>query len=283
MRIKMKRIILIALLVSMSFINKGYAGEAFRGYLENELPNVSTQISQGNFQSVFNEIKVMLNNKKLKKEEKLYILDKYFELAKNLGYFAEGGQIYELSYSVDGVDKDLAKTVHAKLTKFYEDTRSWQKAIKTHFYYLQHVKVEDKEKKEILFSIVSNYINLLQFKKAERVLGEILQSANENRDFAYVFYYQALCHFSQNEYKEAIRFYEKALSFDVLDTVEKGRSYYNMGLCYEINNEIKNALINYKKAEEFYENKIVIFKRMERLKNKSPRIYNEVINEKSKS
>lgn len=281
----MKKIFFALLVTGFLFTSAGtsQAGEVFRKYLNDDLPIVITQISQGNFEPVLTEIKIMLNNAKLKREEKLYILDKCFEQAKNLGYYNEGGEIYELAYSVDGVDKKLAQDIHTKLAEFYENARFWRKAINTHFYYLQNIKVEDKEKKQILFAIVKNYNNLLQFKKAERVLGEILKLANEDRDFAYVFYYQAVCNFSQNNYKESVRFYEKALSFNVLDDIEKGRALYNMGLCYEINNEIKNALIHYKNARELYDNEIVINKRLERLKQKSPKLYEEIMNEKNKS
>ncbi len=281
----MKKIFFTLLVTAFFFISVGttQAGEVFRQYLNDNLPIVITQISQGKFDPVFTEIKIMLNNGKLKREEKLYILDKCFEQAKNLGYYSEGGELYELAYSVEGIDKKLAQDIHTKLSQFYENARFWRKAINTHFYYLQNIKVDDKEKKQVLFEIVQNYINLLQFKKAERVLGEILKLASEDRDFAYVFYYQAVCNFSQNNYKEALRFYDKALSFDMLENIEKGRAYYNMGLCYEINNEIRNAISYYKKASEFYDNEVVISKRLERLKQKAPTAYNEIMNEKNKS
>lgn len=281
----MKKIFFTLLVTAFFFISVGttQAGEVFRQYLNDNLPIVITQISQGKFDPVFTEIKIMLNNGKLKREEKLYILDKCFEQAKNLGYYSEGGELYELAYSVEGIDKKLAQDIHTKLSQFYENARFWRKAINTHFYYLQNIKVDDKEKKQVLFEIVQNYINLLQFKKAERVLGEILKLASEDRDFAYVFYYQAVCNFSQNNYKEALRFYDKALSFDMLENIEKGRAYYNMGLCYEINNEIRNAISYYKKASEFYDNEVVISKRLERLKQKAPTAYNEIMNEKNES
>lgn len=241
------------------------ANEAVLVYEESVLPGIEMDIVRGNFQEAVISLKHILTDDSLTDHEKIYLLKKSYLAAKNMGYFLEAGEILELSYIMNELDADVRKDVHTELTRFYKNIRSWNKCIQTHFYYFQNVKVDNEEKIAVFFDIVQNYQYLMQYKKAEHVLGEILQICSTDRDFAYVYYYQALGCVSLNEYEKAIKLFEKALQYKQLSEEEQGLALYRTGFCYEILQEPQKAAEYYQKAMPLYKNPFVIKKRLEKL------------------
>lgn len=265
----MKKIISLCLGIVLAVQGvQAEANEAVLVYEQSVLPGIETDIAHGNFQEAIITLKRILTDNSLNHYDKVHLLKKSYLAAKNMGYFREAGEILELSYIINELETDIRKDVHSELSRFYKNIRSWDKCIQTHFSYLQNVKVDDEEKIALLFDIVQNYQYLMQYKKAERVLGEIIRLCRTDRDFAYVYYYQALGCASQNEYEKAVKLFKKALKYEELGEDEQGLALYRTGFCFEILQDTQKAAEYYQKALPLYKNSSVIKKRLEKLQPK---------------
>lgn len=244
------------------------ADDAVQVYGRTVLPAIEQDIIHGNFQEAVITLKRILTDNDLDHYDKVFLLEKSYLAARNMGYFKEAGEILELSYIIRDLEPELRRQVHDELAAFYKKTRSWNKCIQTHFQFLQNVKVTDGEKIALLFDIVKNYQQLMQYKKAERVLGELIRICSTDKDFAYVYYYQAIGTASQNEYEQAIKLFKKALKYGELTAEEQGTALYQTGFCYEILQDEKQAAQYYEQALPLYKNPLVVRKRLEKIQGK---------------
>lgn len=241
------------------------ADDTLLTYEEDIFPKIRGQLLEGNFQEVVIILKHVLTDDDLNHYEKVYLLEKCSLLSQNMGYFKEAGEILELAYLINNLEKELRIQIHKDLTAYYEKIRNWDKCIKAHFYFLESVKVDNEEKTAVLFEIVKNYQNLMQYKKAERVLGEIIGLCDDDRDFACVYYYQALGCVGQNKYGKAVNLFKKALKYNELTEEETGIALYRTGFCHEILQDAEKAAEYYKKALPLYQNPALIQARLDKL------------------
>lgn len=245
------------------------ANEAVMQYEEKLYAAIENKITGGDFKEVIVSLKRILTDDGLNHYEKVYLLEKSSELSKNMGYFKEAGEILELAYLINGLEKDLRIRIHDRLTAYYKNIRSWDKCIKAHFYYLENVKVDDAEKLAVLFDIVKNYQYAMQYKKAERVLGEVIGLCQSDADFAYLYYYRGIGCFALNEYGKAVNMFKKALKYNELTEEEKGIALYNAAFCLEILQDREEAVKYYEKAMPVYANKALVKTRLEKLREQA--------------
>lgn len=267
----MKKTLLGILFILPLFFGTGTAraDDAVLRYEEKIFPVIKNEMLEGNFQEVIVILKRILTDDGLDHYEKVYLLEKNSELSKNMGYFKEAGEILELAYLINNLEKDLRIRIHDRLTAYYKNIRNWDKCINAHFYYLEHVKVDDAEKLAVLFDIVKNYQYAMQYKKAERVLSEVIGLCQSDADFAYLYYYRGIGCFALNEYGKAVNMFKKALKYNELTEEEQGIALYNAAFCLEILQDREEAVKYYEKALPVYANKALVKNRLEKLTEKA--------------
>lgn len=263
----MKKTLLGILFILPLFFGTGTAraDDAVLRYEEKFFPVVKNEMLEGDFQEVIIILKRILTDNGLDHYDKVYLLEKSSELSKNMGYFKEAGEILELTYLINGLEKDLRIRIHGSLTAYYKKIRNWDKCVNAHFQYLETVKVDDAEKLAVLFDIVKNYQYAMQYKKAERVLGEVIGLCQSDADFAYLYYYGAMGSFALNEYGKAAAMFKKALKYNELSEEEQGIALYNTAFCLEILQDREEAAKYYEKALIYYANKALVKTRLEKL------------------
>lgn len=235
---------------------------------EERFSELKEQIIKGDYSEAMGALKQIILDDELSLEEKYDLLEKNYYLFKDLGKYIEAGEILELVYLINPVSDEILQKVHAELTHFYRTIRKWTKCIETHFYYLKHAKLKQREIKAVLFEMIDDYQKNRAYAEADRVLAEVFNMCDSKKDFAYLYYYHAQSHFNQNNYQKAIELYKKALAEEALDESYTAMTLYKLGFCYEIKHNTKEALHYYEEALPLSKNAWVIEKRIEKLTKK---------------
>ena len=96
--------------------------------------------------------------------------------------------------------------------------------------------------------IINEYYQIIKSKISkqsfESALGSIDKLLSNFPNEANGYYYKGVCDFALERYDDAIQWYLKALSFNIVH----GKAYFNLGVAYYLKNEFDNALINIAKA-----------------------------------
>ncbi len=104
------------------------------------------------------------------------------------------------------------------------------------------------------YLIIKNKISQQSFESAigsaDKLLANFPGEANG-------YYYKGVCNFALERYDDAIKFYIKAITCNIIHA----KAYFNLGVAYYIKNEYDNALINIAKA-------LIVFSKQRELDSK---------------
>lgn len=235
---------------------------------EERFSQLKEQIIKGDYSEAMMDLKQIILDDELSAAEKFDLLEKNYDVFKDLGKYTEAGEVLELTYLISPASEEVLQKAHAELVHFYRTIRKWTKCVDTHFYYLKHVRLEPEEKKAVLFEIIDDYQKNRAFEEANHVLDEIFNMCENKQDFANLYFYHAQSNFNQNNYDKAIDLYKKALAEDALPESRTAACLYQLGFCYEIKHNNKEALHYYKQALPFFSDTWILEKRMEKLTEK---------------
>lgn len=245
-----------------------FAANVLDAAYEERFSSLKEQIVKGDYSEAMMALKQIILDDELSAEEKFDLLEKNYDVFKDLGKYTEAGEVLELAYLISPVSEEVLQKVHAELVHFYRTIRKWTKCVDTHFYYLKHVKLKPEEKKAVLFEIIDDYQKNRAFEEASHVLDEIFNMCENEQDFANLYFYHAQSNFNQNNYDKAIDLYKKALAENALDKSRIAACLYQLGFCYEIKHNKKEALHYYEQALPLFSDTWILEKRMEKLKDK---------------
>ncbi|CAF3464091.1 unnamed protein product, partial [Rotaria socialis] len=95
------------------------------------------------------------------------------------------------------------------------------------------------------------------FDQAEELYNELLENASDDSDRAFIYHMLGIMKYSQCEYQQAVKFYEKSLEINRKTLPEDAPSlaptYGNIGAVYYNMGEYSKALEYYEKAHKIYE------------------------------
>ena len=91
------------------------------------------------------------------------------------------------------------------------------------------------------YLIIKNKISQFSFNSA---LGSIEKFLSNFPNDANAYYYKGVCNFALEKYDEAIEYYKKAITYDMVHA----KAYFNLGIAYYVQNNYDDALINIGKS-----------------------------------